>query len=125
MGRVKAYIEVNGQKCWTLFDTGARNTYVVDSVAEKLLNWKFPQPAPVALGGKNYQVTQGCLLSGTVEGYWVETHARVVDEIGKDEEDLKIEILFGALAMQEWGINVDSKNECLDFTHYSREFVEF
>lgn len=33
MGRIRENIDVKGQKFWTLFDTGARNTYVVPSVA--------------------------------------------------------------------------------------------
>ncbi len=33
MGRVRENIEINGRQCWTLFDTGARNTYVVPEVA--------------------------------------------------------------------------------------------
>ena len=125
MGRVKANITIDGRKCWPLFDTGARNPYVVADVAKDLLNWQLPKPQPVALGGEKRKITRGCLLTGTIEEYWVETHARIVDEIGADEEDREIEILFGALAMQEWGINVDTKNECLDMTHYSKEFVEF
>ncbi len=32
MGRIRQMIMVNGRECWTLFDTGARNTYVVHSV---------------------------------------------------------------------------------------------
>lgn len=36
-----------------------------------------------------------------------------------------IEVLIGALAMQEWGIKLDLVNEALDVTNYPREFVEF
>ncbi|MDI6839623.1 MAG: hypothetical protein QMD71_02010 [bacterium] len=39
-----------------------------------------------------------------MEGFSVWTHARVLKEIGRDEEGKKIEILIGALAMEEWGI---------------------
>ena len=35
MGGIKQSIKVEGRLCWTLFDTGARNTYVIPSVAER------------------------------------------------------------------------------------------
>ena len=66
-----------------------------------------------------------CALMARIQNHWVQTHARVVDEIGKDDRDKPIEVLFGALAMQEWGIELDLKNERLDMTHYPTEFVEF
>ena len=34
-------------------------------------------------------------------------------------------ILFGALAMQQWGIRPVPDQEKLDLSHYSKEFVEF
>jgi len=49
----------------------------------------------------------------------------VIDEIGKDENGTPIEILFGALAMQQWGIRLLPDEERLDLSHYPREFVEF
>jgi hypothetical protein len=42
----------------------------------------------------------------------------VIDEIGQDEEGKPIEILFGALAMQQWGIRPVPDEERLDLTHY-------
>ena len=125
MGRVRANIDVDGRKCWTLFDTGARNSYVIERVAHNLQLFTLDKPESVALGGKTHDVVQECRLICKIEGLPMRTLARVLKQIGKDEEGKEIEILFGALAMQEWGINVDTKNECLDFTHYSREFVEF
>jgi hypothetical protein len=52
-------------------------------------------------------------------------NAMVVKEIGRDEDGKPIEILFGALAMQQWGIRLVPAEERLDLTHYPREFVEF
>jgi len=36
MGGIRQRIKVDGRECWTLFDTGARNTYVVPAVAKVL-----------------------------------------------------------------------------------------
>ena len=45
--------------------------------------------------------------------------------IGKDEDGHNIEILFGALAMQQWGIRPVPETEGLDLSHFTKEFLEF
>ena len=65
------------------------------------------------------------LLEAEIQGRPISTHALVVEEIGKDEDGTAIEILFGALAMQQWGIRPIPDEERLDLSHYPEEFVEF
>lgn len=65
------------------------------------------------------------LLEAEVEGRLISTHAMVIDEIGNDEDGTPIEILFGALAMQQWGIRPIPDEEKLDLSHYPEEFLEF
>ena len=125
MGRVRTNIIVDGDNYWTLFDGGARNTYVVQDLASLLLTFDLEKPEPVSLGGGVYKVQKICWLDCIVEGFPVRTHARVLEHIGKDEEGKNIEILIGALAMQEWGIRPLPDEERLDMTHYPKEFVEF
>jgi len=64
-------------------------------------------------------------LEAEIEGRLVFTHAMVIDEIGSDEDGALIEILFGALAMQQWGIRPIPDEERLDLSHYPEEFLEF
>src|SRR5881628_1141492 len=104
MGRVRQMIHVDGRECWTLFDTGARNTYVVEDVAQLLTTSEIPRPFRSALGGKIKETTKMGILDAEVEGHRISTHAMVIDRIGADKEGKPIEILFGALAMQQWGI---------------------
>lgn len=125
MGRVRTDIGINGRACWTLFDTGARNTYVAQDIASILPIFDLEKEEPVALGGKVHKIVKDCRLTCLVEGLPVRTNARVIDEIGKDEEGKKIEVLVGALCMQEWGIRPVPDEERLDMTHYPKEFVEF
>lgn len=125
MGRVREHIEVKGQKFWTLFDTGARNTYVVPRVAALLATSVMAKPFRPALGGRVREVRQAGVLDAEIEGCTISTHAMVLDEIGTDEEGKPIEILFGALAMQQWGIRPVPDQEKLDLSHYSEEFQEF
>ena len=125
MRPVRETIKVDGQECWTLFDTGARSTYVIPAVASVLTTSETPRPIRAAPGGSVKETTRTALLEAEIEGHLISTHAMVVDEIGKDEDGRRIEILFGALAMQQWGIRPVPDEERLDLSHYPEEFIEF
>ena len=125
MGRIKQPIKVDGRECWTLFDTGARNTYVTSTVAKGLKTSVKPRTIRTALGGEIKETNTAAILEAEIEGHPISTHALVIDEIGKDENGTPIEILFGALAMQQWGIRPVPDEERLDLSHYPQEFVEF
>ncbi len=125
MGRIKQNIEVNGKQFWALFDTGSRNTYVVKTVAEGFGITKISKPRKVALGGKEHLLNNGFFLLANIDGLPIEIDSYILDEIGRDEDGKTIEVLFGALAMQKWGIRPIPGEERLDMTHYSNEFVEF
>jgi len=125
MRRVREHIEVKGHKFWILFDTGARNTYVVPRVSAHLATSQLPNTFRTAFGGKVREATQAAVLDAEVQGCKISTHAMVLDEIGKDEDGNPIDILFGALAMQQWGIRPIPDQEKLDMSHYSKEFLEF
>ena len=71
------------------------------------------------------ETNTGAVLNADIEGHSISTHALVIPEIGKDEDGKPIEILFGALAMQQWGIRPVPNEERLDLSHYPEEFVEF
>ena len=118
-------IRVDGRNAWTLFNSGARNTYVIPEIATLLTTSKLPQPTCTRLGGETKKSDLAAVLIGEVEGKPIHTEAMVIDRIGKDEEGKPIEILFGALAMQQWGIRLVRENEALDLSHYPSEFVEF
>ena len=125
MGRVRQAIKINGRECWTLFDTGARNTYVVPTVAQLLTVCKSPHAFRSALGGRVRETHTTAVLQAEIGGRPISTHAMVIDEIGCDEEGRQIEVLLGALAMQQWGIRPIPDEERLDLSHYPEEFVEF
>jgi len=125
MGRVREKIRVNGRECWTLFDTGARNTYVIPAVAQLLKTAKMGHLFRSAIGGGVKETDTTALLEAEVEGLPIFTSAMVADEIGTDEDGKPIEILFGALAMQQWGIRPLPDEERLDLSRYPKEFIEF
>ena len=125
MGRIRQMIAVNERARWTLFDSGARNTYIIPEVAAQLSLTDLPKPTYTKLGGETKSSTQAALLVGEIEGKPFHTEAMVLDNIGADEEGKAIEVLFGALAMQQWGIRLLLEQEKLDLSHYPTEFVEF
>jgi len=60
-----------------------------------------------------------------IDSFYILAHARVLEEIGVDEHGKRIEVLIGALTMQEWGIRLNMEEEKLDMSHYPNEFIEF
>ena len=125
MGAVRGTIKVDGRECWSLFDTSVRNTYVAPAVASVLITSRTPHPIRTALRGGVKETSTTAILQAEVEGHLVSTHAMVVDELGTDEDGRPIEVLFGALAMQPWGIRPVPDQEKLDLSHYPEEFIEF
>ena len=125
MGRIRQNIDIESRKCWALFDSGARNTYIVKDIAIHLPMFKLKKPQFVNLGGQSHHVLNDCRLEGAIDGFHILTHARVLEEIGTDEDGKRIEVLMGALTMQEWGIRLNMEEEKLDMSHYPKEFVEF
>jgi Aspartyl protease len=125
MGRIRQMINVQGRQSWTLFDSGARNTYITPAVAAVLTTSSIPHPIRTALGGKVRESNRAALLEAEVEGRPISTHAVVLDDIGRDDDGNLIEVLFGALAMQQWGIRLIPEQEKIDLSNYPSEFVEF
>ena len=78
-----------------------------------------------ALGGTVKETNTSATLNAEIDGKPISTYALVINEIGRDEDGKPIEVLFGALAMQQWGIRPVPDQERLDLSHYSDEFVEF
>ncbi len=125
MGRIRLEMDVAGHPCWTLFDSGARNSYIVRSATNGLDRQPLAVPRTSALGGQVHKVEEVCLVFARLEGQPLEIKASVLENIGQDEDGRPIEVLFGAIEMQMWGIKLDLPNERLDLSHFTKEFVEF
>ena len=77
------------------------------------------------MGGSVKETNTEAVPHAEIEGHQISTYALVITNIGKDEDGNPIEILFGALAMQQWGIKLNPSEEKLDLSNYPEEFVEF
>jgi hypothetical protein len=124
VGRIRQMITVQGKERWTLFDSGARNTYIVPDVAAGLATTNLPRPTYTKPGGETKSSSQAVVLVGEIAGKPFHAEAMVIDGIGTDEEGKPIEVLFGTLAMQQWGIRLIPAEKRLDLSHYPEEFVE-
>lgn len=125
MGRVYADIRENGRTLWTMFDTGSKNTYITQPAAEGIPQHPAVAPRRVGLGGRIRTAEKVCEINGYIEGKPIVVQAFVTDELGTDDSGRPIEVLFGALAMQQWNIRVIPDEERLDLTHYPEEFIEY
>jgi len=125
MGRIKRDIDVDGRKCWALFDSGARNSYIARHAVGDLDITTLKNPDSIRLGGGQHTVRELCNVEARIDGHPCHFQAGVLEEIGHDEDGRDIDILFGALAMQQWSIRLDLENECLDLSHFTTEFLEF
>ena len=125
MGRIRINLEIDGRTCWTLFDSGARNSYITRHAADGLTQLSLSEPTPIRLGGGVQEIRAACLVHTKIDGHALHFQAGVLDEIGHDEDGREIDILFGAMAMQLWGIRLNPQNESLDLSHFTTEFLEF
>ncbi|MBI4027768.1 MAG: hypothetical protein HY360_22470 [Verrucomicrobia bacterium] len=125
MGRVYTEIRENGHGLWTLFDTGAKNSYILRSALGSLTTHRLAQPMRVAIGGQDREFDEVCIPNAYIEGKFVNLMAYVIDQLGNDDHGRTVEMLFGALAMQQWCIFPMPHEDRLDLSHYTGEFTEY
>jgi len=51
--------------------------------------------------------------------------AYVIPSLGIDEKGNTIDLLFGAMDMQIWNIQLDLEKEQVDVSRFRKEFIEF
>ena len=118
MDGVRENIVVEGREYWTLFDSGAKNSYVVADLAVSLHIRKLQQARAAVIGGVMHRIEEMCFVQGSIQGLPITMSAYIVPEIGTDEEGNRIDILLGRLEMREWGIVPIPEEGRIDMTHY-------
>lgn len=123
--RIAKEIEVEGKKARALFDTGSMHTYVSRWLLEGVPIRTLIHPYSVALGGRVIEVKEHCSIEGTTEGLGFHTEVIPIDEVGK-VDGKTIDVLIGALTMEEWEIIPNPKDATLDLSGLRRRaFTEF
>lgn len=124
MGRIFDHITVGRQHLYALFDTGSRNSYVRSEAAPRGSTSSMKRGFLTAIGGRRHRIKKVCLLEGTLRRRPVTLTAYVLPEIGHDASGTPIDVLFGANAMQDFGLRLNPEREELDVSHYHRELYE-
>lgn len=125
MARIIKAMEIEGQPAMALFDTGAVYTYIRSTLVREAPRRAVMPPARVALGGRDIQIRELCLVEGKIEGFDFLTDAVPVDDIGRADGHT-LDAIIGALTMERWEIRLDSKAGTLDLEGLRRrEFTEF
>lgn len=123
--RILKEIEIEGKKANALFDTGSMHTYVSSRLLEGVPIRTLSKPYKVALGGRVIEVKEHCSIQGKIEGLDFHTEVVPIDEVGRVDGKV-VEVLIGALTMEEWEIIPNPKDATLDLSGLKRrEFTEF
>jgi hypothetical protein len=118
-------IEIEGKTAVALFDTGSQHTYVALRLLESTPIRPLRRPYKVTLGGKVIDVNVHCLVDGAIDGLEFMTSVVPVDNVGK-VDGKEVDVIIGALTMEEWEIIPNPKEGTLDLSGLKRrEFTEF
>ena len=123
--RILKEIEIEGKKAKVLFDTGSIHTYVSSRLLKSVPIRTLSESYKIALGGRIIVVKEYCSVEGKIEGLVFHTEVIPIDEVGKVDGKV-IDVLIGALTMEEWEIIPNPKDGTLDLSGLKRrEFTEF
>jgi hypothetical protein len=114
MTRPLLEVEIDGKKFNAVLDTGSRRSYIRADLARD-----FPsapvEPFEVRLGGQRLTLKEGKLVSGIVRdsegrGYRFSQILFPVEDLG-EENGKRIDILFGAITLEDWGTVIDESSK--------------
>lgn len=123
MARIVREIEVNGQKLKALFDSGSLRSYIREVFSPGITHRVLP--LRVGLGGRERILEERCDVIAKLERLEFAFNAYVVDDVGETEHR-PVDVLIGALCMEEWYMKLDPRTGELDLSGLRRrEFTEF
>jgi hypothetical protein len=125
MGRIYDTIISDNRSLHALFDTGAVHNYVTKKAAGGLSINRLPEPFIAGLGGERRDIHEACFIYGELQGRRLFCWGLVVEELGLDEHNKEIDMLFGAIEMQRWNIKINPGEERLDLSSFREEFIEY
>ena len=123
MSRIVKEIGVEGRQLRALFDTGSLRSYVKAEFRPPAT--RRVSPITVGLGGTVRQLDERCDFTARIDGLEFDITAYVVEELGETEHG-PLDLLVGALTMEEWYIKLDPQQGELDLSGLRRrEFTEY
>ena len=123
MSRIVRQIEVDGKLLTALFDTGSLRSYVTPG-ASPGLNRKG-RVITVGLEGQPRRLEESCDFTARTDDLEMDINAYVIPELGLIEQG-RLDVIIGALIMEEWLIRLDPHNNELDLSGLRKgELTEF
>ncbi len=123
MSRIVQEVVIGGKRLRALFDTVSLRSYIRSDA--KPPNIRRARPVTVGIGGKVRKLEERCDVPVGIDGLEFDMTAYLVDELGETEHG-PVDIIVGALTMEEWYIKLDPRSGALDLSGLrKREFTEF
>jgi len=123
MTRIVKEIDVEGRSLNALFDTGSVRSYVRAEFRPAVT--RRVRPITVGLGGTVRELDERTDFTAKIDDLEFDMTAYIVDELGETEHG-RLDVLVGALTMEEWYIKLDPQKGELDLSALrKREFTEF
>jgi len=110
MARPLVEVEIEGKKLNAVLDTGSRRSYIRKEWAKD--SPKSPvEPFTVMLGGKTFSFNEARIVAGFVKDtserkYRFTELLFELEDIG-EEDGKRIDVLFGARTLEDWGTVID------------------
>ena len=123
MSRIIKTIEIEGEPAVALFDAGVVYTYVRSSFVRDAPRRAMIPPAHVGLAGREIDISELCLVAGKIEGLDFLADTVPLEDISH-AGGYELDVLIGALTMEQWEIQLDPKNNALGLERLKqREFT--
>ena len=123
MARIVKEIKVEGKRLKALFDTGSLRSYIRSEFRPP--SFRKVCPITIGLGGVVRRLDERCDLTATIDGLEFDMMAYAVEDLGETEYG-QLDVIVGALTMEEWYIKLDPKSGELDLSGLrKREFTEY
>ena len=117
--RILKEIEIEGKRANALFETGYLNSYISRRILKGVPVQSLSEPYKVVMGGRVIEVNEHCSIEGRIEGVGFQTEVVLLDELGRVDGD-EVDVLIGALAMEDCEIIPNPKDGTLDLSGLKR-----
>ena len=122
MSRIVRQIEVEGRTLNAMFDTGSVRSYI--TIENRPTSTREVPSVSVGLGGNVRHLNERSDFTATIEGLEIDITAYVIEDSIQSEFG-RIDVIVGALTMEEWWIKLDPANNEMDLSMLRRrEFTE-
>lgn len=126
MARPVLSLQLNGKRVRALFDTGSLRSHIRADLSLGLKRMSLPRPVRVGLGGKERMLRDYRIAIVKLDGLPFEVKLFPLRAIGTDDLRNEIDMIVGALTMEEYGLVPDPRTGKVGSEKLrKREFTEY